>query len=157
MFPLFTPGSKWFWSYQLGNSRIWGATQLSQSLNKITLTPELLRKYSHLWHSVLLFKPGEPDRDHCWGVSHFHPIPQQHLWWRIWANAVWYHSDFSLHIVHVLPVHFQKLLCLVEGEEVGSHAKQSEAFLLKYLQHRTVFVTALYNYIHHGMDVLLAS
>ena len=40
------------------------------------------------------------------------------------------------------PVHFQKLLCLVEGEEVGSHAKQTEAFLLEYLQHKIIIDAA---------------
>ena len=49
MFSIFTPGSERFWSDQLGNSRIWGATQLSESFHKITLTPKLVLKMCSDW------------------------------------------------------------------------------------------------------------
>ena len=46
--PIFTPGSEGLWSDQLGNSRIWGATHLSKSLHKITITPKLaIKTYSN--------------------------------------------------------------------------------------------------------------
>ena len=39
--------------------------------------------------------PEELDMDHCWGVSHFHPIPQQLLWW------IFLHTEFRRHPMHL--------------------------------------------------------
>ena len=39
----------------------------------------------------LKLKPEEPDMDHCWDASHFHPIHQQLLWWiiQISSSKIW--------------------------------------------------------------------
>ena len=54
--------------------------------------PQPVIKFIQNIRFVLKLEPGEPDMDHCWGESHFHPIRQQLLWWEFNFNWTLFNS-----------------------------------------------------------------